>query len=204
MSPSTDRLTLTVTYHHDWSASMSTLLRAAALTAMLSAALSADLAAQSDARAKPANPACPLITDQELDAATGMNYGPGEGYNGLGAGIFGGATCLWGGVWNEDVAKSLPQVGVVFIPPGSRGRHTDFYRARKPEAGCTRETLRGVGDFAFAESCQSSSPSMRIYVKAGRNDVFLVVDMLFQHPLSWARPVAEALAKAAALKAKKV
>ena len=104
---------------------------------------------------------------------------------------------------NEDTAKSLPQIGVVLIPPGSHGSHTEFYRGRKPEAGCTRETLTGVGDFAFAESCQSSTPSMRVYVKAGRNDVFLVVDMLFQHPLSWAQPVAVALAKAAALKAKK-
>jgi hypothetical protein len=182
---------------------MTPLLRSAALTAMLSATLSTGLVAQSNARATSTNPACPLLTDQELDATTGLNYGPGEAYNGLGAGIFGGATCLWGGVWDADTAKSLPQIGVVFIPPGSHGSHTEFYRGRKPQAGCTREPVRGVGDFAFAESCQSSTPSMRVYVKAGRNEVFLVVDMLWQRQLSWARPVALALAKAAALKAKK-
>ena len=44
---------------------------------------------------------------------------------------------------------------------------------------------------------------MRVYVKAGRNDVFLVVDMLDKRPLSWARPVAVALAKAAAPRARK-
>jgi hypothetical protein len=179
------------------------LLRSAALSAMLFATLSTGVAAQGDTRSTSTNPACPLLTDQELDAATGLDYGPGSPY-GMGQGIFGGSTCLWGGVWNADVTKSLPQIGVVFIPPGSHGSHTEFYRGRKPEAGCTRQALRGIGDFAFADSCQSSTPSMRVYVKSGRNDVFLVVDMLSQHPLSWARPVAVALAKAAAVKAKKI
>ena len=182
---------------------MTTILRAGALAALL-AALSTDLVAQSDKLATSTNPACPLLTDQELDGATGLDYGPGEAFDQMGQGAFGGATCLWGGVWNADSTKSLPQIGVVFMPPGSRGSHTEFYRARKPEEGCTRETLRGVGDVAFADSCQSSSPSMRVYVKAGRNDVFVVVDMLFKRPLSWAQPVAVALAKAAALRAKKV
>jgi hypothetical protein len=182
---------------------MTPLLRSAALTAMLSATLFTGLVAQSDTHATPTNPACPLLTDQELDAATGLDYGPGSAFDRMGIGAFGGATCLWGGVWNADSSKSLPQIGVVFMPPGSRGSHTEFYRGRNPEAGCTRETLRGVGDFAFSESCQSSSPSMRVYVKAGRNDVFLVVDMLFKRPLSWAQPVAVALAKAVAPKARK-
>ena len=181
---------------------MTPLLRSAALTAMLSATLFTGLVAQSDTRATPTNPACPLLTDQELDATTGLNYDKGEGY-GMGQGIFGGATCLWGGVWDADSTKSLPQIGVVFMPPGSHGSHTEFYRGRKPEKGCARETLRGVGDFAFAEACQSSQPSMRIYMKAGRNDVFLVVDMLWQRQLSWAQSVAVALAKAAAPRARK-
>ena len=187
---------------YDLRTSVTMLLRSAALIAVLCATLFTGLAAQSDTRTTSTNPACPLLTDQELDAATGLDYGPGSAY-GMGQGIFGGATCLWGGVWNADVTKSLPQIGVVFIPPGSHGSHTEFYRGRKPEAGCTREALRGIGDLAFAESCQSSTPSMRVYVKSGRNDVFLVVDMLFQHDLSWAQPVAVALAKAAALKARK-
>ena len=182
---------------------MTPLLRSAALIAMLSATLSTGLVAQNDTRATPTNPACPLLTDQELDAATGLDYGPGEAYDRMGQGIFGGATCLWGGVWNADTTKSLPMIGVVLIPPGSRGSHTDFYRGRKPGAGCTRETLSGIGDFAFADSCQSSQPSMRVYVKAGRNDVFLEVGALFERPLSWARPVAVALAKAAAPRARK-
>lgn len=182
---------------------MTPLHRAVALTALLSATLSTGVVAQSDTRATPTNPACPLLTDPELDAATGLDFGPGSPFDRMGIGAFGGATCLWGGVWNADSSKSLPQIGVVFMPPGSRGSHTEFYRGRKPEAGCTRETLPGIGDFAFAESCESSSPSMRIYMKAGRNDVFLVVDMLDKRPLSWARPVAVTLAKAAAPRARK-
>ena len=182
---------------------MTPLLRSAALTAVLSASLSVGLVAQSNTRAPSTNPACPLLTDKEVDAATGLDYGPGEAFDRLGQGIFGGATCLWGGVWNADTTKSLPMIGVVFIPPGSRGSHTDYNRGRKPQAGCTRETLSGIGDFAFADSCQSSQPSMRVYVKAGRNDVFLEVNALFERPLSWARPVAVALAKAAAPRARK-
>ena len=182
---------------------MTPILRSAALAATLSAMLTPGLVAQTDAGTKPANPACALLTDQELDVTTGLNYGKADAFNDLGQGIFGGATCLWGGVWDADSTKSLPQIGVAFIPPGSRGSHTEFYRGRQPEKGCTRETLRGVGDFAFAEACQSSQPSMRIYMKAGRNDVFLVVDILFQRPLSWAQPVAVALAKAAAPRARK-
>jgi hypothetical protein len=182
---------------------MTPTFRLAALTAVLSASLSMGLIAQSNTGAPPTNPACPLLTDKEVDAATGLDYGPGEAFDRLGQGIFGGATCLWGGVWNADTTKSLPMIGVVFIPPGSRGSHTDYYRGRKPQVGCTRETLSGIGDFAFADSCQSSQPAMRVYVKAGRNDVFLEVSALFERPLSWARPVAVALAKAAAPRARK-
>jgi hypothetical protein len=182
---------------------MTPLLRSAAVTAVLCATLSMDLVAQSNTRAPSTNPACALLTDQELDAATGLDFGPGDAFDHMGQGSFAGATCLWGGVWNADSAKSLPQVGVVLMPPGSLGSHTEFYRGRKPGAGCTRETLRGIGDFAFAEACQSSSPSMRVYVKVGRNDAFIVVDMLDKRPLSWARPVAVALAKAAAPRARK-
>jgi hypothetical protein len=43
---------------------------------------------------------------------------------------------------------------------------------------------------------------VRVYVRTGRNDVFLVVDQLQKRPLSWARPVAVALAKAAAPRAR--
>ncbi|HEU5040768.1 MAG TPA: hypothetical protein VFT84_08115 [Gemmatimonadales bacterium] len=179
---------------------MTPLLRSAVFVAALSATLSKGLVAQSGQPDTPTNPACPLLTDQELDTATGLDYGPGEGIN-IGQGAFGGATCLWGGM-GADPAKDLPQIGVVFIPPGSRGSHTEFYRGRKPEAGCTREMLRGIGDVAFVDSCEKARAGVRVYVKTGRNDVFLVVDQLQKRPLSWAQPVAVALAKAAAPRAR--
>jgi hypothetical protein len=174
------------------------------LSALFTATLSAGLAAQSDTPDSKTNPACALLTEQELDEATSLDFGPGEAFDKVGLGAFGGATCLWGGVWNEDPAKSLPQIGVSFIPPGPRGSNTEHHLARKPDAGCTRETLRGVGDVAFAETCEGTVPSVRVYLKTGRNDVFLSVDMIDKRrPLSWAHPIAVTLAKAAALKAKK-
>ena len=93
------------------------LFRSAALAVVLFATPATVLVAQSDTRATPTNPACPLLTDQELDVTTGLDYGSGEAYNQTGQGIFGGATCLWGGVWNENTAKSLPQIGVVSSRP---------------------------------------------------------------------------------------
>jgi hypothetical protein len=183
---------------------MTRLLPSAVLTVVLSATLSAELAAQSDDPNSRTNPACALLTEQELGDATGLRFGPGQAFDKVGQGVFGGATCLWGGVWNEDPAKSLPQIGVSFIPPRPRGSNTEYHLARKPDAGCTRETLRGVGDLAFADTCEGTLPSVRVYLKAGRNDVFLSVDMIDnRRPLSWAQPIALTLAKAAALKAKK-
>lgn len=171
------------------------------LTVLLSVALSPVLVAQGNQSGPPTNPACPLLLDHELDTATGLDYGPGEGID-IGQGAFGGSTCLWGGM-GGDPAKDLPQVGVVLIPPGSLGSHTEFYHARTPQAGCTREALRGLGDLAFVDSCEKAQRGVRVYVKTGKNDVFLVIDQLQQRPLSWAQPVAVALAKAAAPRARK-
>jgi hypothetical protein len=180
---------------------MTPLRRSVALTAVLFATLFTGLVAQSAKPDTPTNPACPLLTDQDLDTATGLDYGPGDAIDLGGQDIFGGSTCLWGGM-GADPAKDLPGIGVVFIPPSSRGSHTEFYRALTPQAGCTRETLRGVGDFAFVDSCAKALAGVRVYVKTGRNDVLLVVDQLQKRPLSWAQPVAVALAKAAAPRAR--
>ena len=179
---------------------MTPFLRSAACTAVLSAVLSTGLAAQSNPGSTSKDPACSLLTDQDLDTATGLDYGPGEAIN-VGQGTFGGTTCLWGGM-GADPAKDLPQIGVAFIPPSSRGSHTEFYRGRTPEAGCTRETLRGIGDVAFVDSCEKAQAGVRVYVKTGRNDIFLVVDQLQKRPLSWARPIAVPLAKAAGPRAR--
>ena len=179
---------------------MTPLLRSAALTGVAFATLSATLVAQGAKPEAPTNRACPLLTDQDLDTATGLDYGPGEPID-IGRGTFGGTTCLWGGM-GADPAKDLPQVGIAFIPSSSRGSHTEFYNGSKPEAGCTRETLRDVGDLAFVDSCSEARAGVRVYVKTGRNDILLVIDQLQKRPLSWAQPIAVALAKSAAPRAR--
>jgi hypothetical protein len=179
---------------------MTSLLRSATLAAVVCTRLSTGLVAQSATGEASTSPACPLLTEKDLDTATGLDYGTGEPID-IGRGSFGGTTCLWGGMVG-DPAKDLPQVGIAFMPPSSRGSHTEFYRGANPEAGCTREMLRGVGDVAFVDSCSEAQAGVRVYVKAGRNDFHLVIDQLQKRPLSWARPVAVALARAAAPRAR--
>lgn len=175
---------------------------AAFLFALASAAAPGELAAQGGY--DPAkNPSCLLVSDQEIDAATGMDYDEGMDVDVLGEGIFGGATCLWGGR-SMVPGNDRPQIAVVFIPPGPRGSYTDFWRSRKPQPGCTRETLRGVGDFAIAETCDGKLKRSGVYLKVGRNDLYVSVDWLDDKPLSWAPPVVLAVAKAAAPRAKKL
>ncbi|HET6578368.1 MAG TPA: hypothetical protein VFG66_08595 [Gemmatimonadales bacterium] len=171
---------------------MHTLIRSAALAAILAGTGSADLVAQSDKRDASANPACTLLMEQEIDAATGLDYGPGEALN-AGEEGFGGTTCLWDTGPVPVGGKIQPQVGIVFMPR--------FYGSGKPRAGCTREPLRGVGDVAFTESCKDG---VQVYVKTGKNDFFVSVDILSDshRTPAWAQPVAVALAKAAAPRAR--
>ena len=180
---------------------MRTITRAAALALALPlAATPAALAAQAAKADAPGNPVCGLVQVKEIDAATGLAYREGMDIDVLGEGIFGGATCLWGGA--SIAQEDMPQIGVVFIPPGPRGSYTEFWRKRKPEPDCTRETLRGIGDVAFAETCGGRLPRAKVYVKTGRNDLFVTVDRLEERPLAWAGPVARAVAKAAAPRAR--
>lgn len=176
---------------------MHAFIRAAAL-ALAVATQSADLVAQSAKRDTPADPACTLLMEQEIDAVTGLDYGPGQAVN-VGQGSFGGTTCLWDTGAVPVGGKIQPQVGIVFMPQGRQGSHTEFYRSRKPGAGCTHEPLSGVGDVAFTETCKDG---VRVYVKTGKNDIFVVVDMLYDRTPAWAQPVAVALAKAAAPRAR--
>lgn len=67
--------------------------------------------------------------------------------------------------------------------------------------GCTRETLRGVGDVAFLETCEGSRGPVAL-VKAGSNDLIVQADPKDGKPIASAQPVAIALAKAAAARAR--
>ena len=159
----------------------------------LGSALGADAAAQS-------NPACTLLTDEELSAAAGRPYGKGTPGDNLGEGIGGGASCQWGGA-DFMPGEDPPMVAIVFIPASARGSYTETQLSRKPARPCTRETLRGIGDAAFLELCERDR-GPAIYARTGRNDIVVVVDPEEGKPLASARPRAIAIAKAVAPKAR--
>src|SRR5688572_7301730 len=110
---------------------MYTLIRAATLALALQQAttVTAKLAAQgAGGAARPPNPACPLVTEKEVEAATGLDYGPGEDFDELHEGVGGKATCVWGG---PGRVKDLPEIGVFFFPASARGSHTEARAKRK-------------------------------------------------------------------------
>jgi len=183
---------------------MHTLIRAATLTLALQQALTvtAELAAQgAGGAARPPNPACPLVAEKEVEAATGLDYGPGEDFDELYEGVGGKATCVWGGP--GVMVKDLPEIGVLFFPASARGSHTEARAKWKLRAECTRESVRGVGDRAFVETCEGSISSASVYARTGSSDV--AVQVYLKRGESMASPVksvAIALAKAAAARAK--
>ncbi len=178
---------------------MHTLIRAAvlALAIQQAASLTAELAAQgAGGAARPSNPACALVTEKEVEAATGLDYGPGEHYDELHVGVGGKATCVW-------TVDDLPEIGVEFFPASTGGSHTDARAKMKPRAQCTRESLRGVGDRAFVETCRGSISRASAYARTGRSDIAVTVYLEPGDSMaSPIKPVAIALAKAAAARAK--
>lgn len=69
---------------------------------------------------KPHNPACALLSDQEISAAAGRDYGRARPGDELGTGVGGGASCQWYrsslGPWED-----LPLLSLVLIPTTPRG-----------------------------------------------------------------------------------
>lgn len=178
---------------------MYTLIRAAALALALqqAATVTAELAGQGNGTAdRPPNPACALVTEKEVEAATGLDYGPGKDFDELYQGPGGKAICLWGGP--SMVREDLPEISVVLVPASARGSHTEARRKGALLPGCSREPVRGVGDDAFAEVCQRSIPSVHVYARTGNTDVVVGVDQLRGMSMGSAKPAAIALAKAAA------
>jgi hypothetical protein len=182
---------------------MHTLIRAATLALVFqqAASLTAKLAAQgAGGAARPPNPACPLVTEKEVEAATGLDYGPGEDFDELYEGVGGKATCVWGG---PVKFKDVPEIGVLFFPASAGGSHTEARAKWKLRAECTRESVRGVGDRAFVEICGGSISSASVYARTGRSDIAVQVYLKRGESLgSPVKPVAIALAKAAAARAK--
>jgi hypothetical protein len=163
-------------------------------------ALAHDSRGQSAGRPEAANPACSLLTDQEIRMASGRDYRPGSPGDELGEGAGGGASCQWGGS-SFTPGESRPLLSLVFIPPSDRGSYTEGSLKMAPRKGCTRETLPGVGDVAFVESCERGR-GPAAYVKAGPNDLIVQADPEEGKPPASARAVVVAVAKAAAAKAR--
>jgi hypothetical protein len=182
---------------------MHRLIRAATLALALqqAATVTAELAAQgAEGAARPPNPACPLVTEKEVEAATGLDYEPGEDFVELDEGVGGKATCVWGG---PGMVKDLPEIGVFFFPAGASGSHTEARAKWKLRAECTRESVPGVGDRAFVETCGGSISSASVYARTGSSDVAVQVYLKRGESMaSPVKPVAIALAKAAAARAK--
>jgi hypothetical protein len=177
---------------------MHTLIRAVALALVLqqAATLTAELAAQGNGGAGATDPACPLVTEKEVEAATGMDYRPGEEIDQEYENIEGGTTCMWGGpsMVNDD----LPEINVTFIAASPRGSHTERRRKQRLAAGCTREPVSGVGDNAFAEICGRGLYGVSVYARTGKNDVLVSVYEMRGLAKASVKPAAIALARAAA------
>ena len=178
------------------------LIRAAALALALqqAAALTAELAAQGKNGS-----ACPLVTEQEIEAATGLDYKPGDEIDQEYEMIAGGDTCMWGGP--SMVGDDLPEINITFIAASAGGSHTELRARRKPRPDCTRAPVADVGDGGFVESCEGSIRSASVYVRMGSSD--LVVSVYQQEAkdgkqslASAPKPVAIAIAKAAAARGK--
>jgi hypothetical protein len=188
---------------------MHTLIRAAALALTLqqAATVTTELAAQSGGgSAPPANPGCALVTEKEVEAATGLDYDPGYPLEAQYESIPGGATCQWGGpggglsATGVIVRDDKPEIIVTLIADSPRGSHTEWQRKQRPLRGCTREPVRGVGGDAFAEVCEQAPYGVSVYARTGKRDVLVRVYHVERKGWSKAsvKPTAIALARAAA------
>lgn len=192
---------------------MHTLIRAAAFALALQQAVivSAELAAQGNGGpAEPNNPACVLVTEKEVEAATGLDYKPGWAVEAEYESIPGGATCIWGGpggglsATGVVVRDDKPEIVVKLIADSPSGSHTEWRRKQQLPRGCTRELVRGGADDAFAEICEQTQYSVSVYARTGSRDVLVSVNHFETE--GWARasvkPAAIALSSAAVARAK--
>jgi hypothetical protein len=181
---------------------MHTLIRVAALALALqqAVAMTAKLAAQGKEGPRAIDPGCSLVTEQEVEAATGLDYRPGEDIEQEYELIDGGATCMWGGP--SMAYEDLPEIDVTFLAASARGSHTERRHKQPLRQGCTRESVGGVGDRAFAEICEGGLFGVSVYARTGNDDVIISVYHLTPMSKASVKSAAIALAKAAAARAK--
>ena len=173
--------------------------------------VTAELAAQGNGGpAKPNNFACALVTEKEIEAATGLDYEPGWPVEAEYVSIPGGATCHWGGpggglsATGVVVRDDKPEIVVSLSADSPRGSHTEWRRKQQLPQGCTREPVRGGADDAFAEICEQVQYSVSVYARTGSRDVLVSVNHF--ETKGWekasVKPAAIALTSAAVARAK--
>jgi hypothetical protein len=154
--------------------------------------------------AQSSNPACNLLTPEELRMITSFpgykRPSPGDP---AGQGAGGGASCQYQSTGpavdarGNAVSEKGPLVSLVLI----EGKN---YTKTMPVArGCKKEPVSGVGDEAFFEICPSAGRVSRtppLYVKAGTRDLIVQIDIEPPDTEAAMRSQAIAVAKAAAAK----
>ena len=154
--------------------------------------------------AQSGNPACSILTPQELQNITGFpgykRPSPGDP-PGQGAG--GGASCQYQSTGpsvdarGNAVEEKGPLLSLVLID----GKN---YTTTMPIGrGCRKEAVQGVGDVAFFEVCPGDAKVSRtppLYVKSGTKDLIIQMDIVAPDREQDIRPKVIAVAKAAAAK----
>lgn len=160
-------------------------------------ALSAQVTGQQVSAAQTS--ACALLSVAEIRTITGREdypaYVDGDP-DGQGAG--GGSSCQYGGRTTMSV-NHPPLLSVVLIKGKNWTRQS---RGFTLPPGCQRESVPGVGDDAFFQSCTASrvKRSPPLYVKAGTYDLIVQIDVEPPATQASVRPIVIAVAKAALLK----
>ena len=166
------------------------------ITLALATASATGLSAQIEI--KP-TPACALLSVAEVKQITGFNYDRSSNGDEPGEGVGGGSSCQWGGS-SFMPGPELPLLSLVLIP----GKDwTAQARKSQLREGCKRETVTGVGDDAFFQTCPPNPRVLRsppLYVKAGGNDLLLQIDTKPPVTDASAKTTLVALAKAAVAK----
>lgn len=154
--------------------------------------------------AQSGNPACSILTPQELQNITGFpgykRPSPGDP-PGQGAG--GGASCQYQSMGpsvdarGNAVEEKGPLLSLVLIDGKNYTKTMPIGR------GCKKEAVSGVGDEAYFEVCPSAGRLSRtppLYVKSGSKDLIVQMDIDSPDTVDTIRPKVTAVAKAAAAK----
>jgi hypothetical protein len=191
------------TQHHLVTASRSA-MPAALLAAVISATALRTHAAQPRADgARSGNPACNILSPEELRTITGYpGYRQPSPGDDAGQGAGGGASCQYmGGLAVDAKGKPVNEKGPLLSLVVIDGKN---YTKTKPMArGCKNEAVSGVGDAAFFELCPSSGRVRQtppLYLKSGNKDLILQLDIEESETLATAQSKLIAVAKAAAAK----